>query len=243
VNRDNARTFGTKLLTPKVDAVNNTITTRKFDIEHYKQTKELKYLDEGEVTIPTNDEVENVKRMREEVDTLEKFNAIGNTVVVAKKYGVSTSTSHGLKLSLKAKEGKVAEVTEGAVLPSEAEVGDECTEVGKVEPEREYTDCFGQYDVSCELTPCGRISECSYVNGNPIKGTNDDLEGLVEPAWTPPIVRNGKDYKSGECTSDDELWEIVAKDLVHLRKRAIEVAVVKANRNFDERINQILGGR
>ena len=213
---------------------------------------------------------------------------------------------------------EVAEVTERVVLPLDVEGVDECAKVGEVEPEREYTDCFGQYHASCELTPCERIGECSFVKENTIKKpeeypndsepcasllchsceeggcvklggrdnisiatednfpslcyerygydlhgcsrnkengcngcdelgdeTKNDLEGLEEPEpkWTPPIVRNGRDYKSGEYTSDDELWEIVAKDLVHLRKRAIEVAVVTANRDFDERINQILGGK
>jgi len=119
--------------------------------------------------------------------------------------------------------------------------------------------CLGEYeDIDIECRVCESIEACRVVTNNRVQEaidnqtnypewyeTNDDLEGLAEPepTWTPPIAKGGKDYKSGEYTSDDELWEIVAKDLAHLRKRAIEVAVVMANRNFDERINQILGGK
>ena len=159
---------------------------------------------------------------------------------------------------------KLVEGTEGVVLPLEVVGVDECTEEDEVEPETACDDkeffkvevnepdcvleCFGEYDpkYSC-CNDCRKADEChekTCILGYQ-EETEDDLGGLAEPEpeWTPPIVRNGKDYKSGEYTSDDELWEIVAKDLVHLRKRAIEVAVIVANRNFDERINQILGGR
>ena len=45
----------------------------------------------------------NAEKMRKEVDTLAKFEAIGNTAVVANKYGVGKSTAHGLKMVLREK--------------------------------------------------------------------------------------------------------------------------------------------
>jgi len=146
-------------------------------------------------------------------------------------------------------------VTEGVVLPLKVEGVEECIEEVKVEPEREYTDCFGQYDVSCELTPCGRISECSFVKENPIKKTRDDLGGLAEPepAWTPEysgrIPRRMSDEEERKLLDaitgldteelDEELWITVTDDLKGLRERMIMRAEIK----FNERINQILGGR
>ena len=58
--------------------------------------------------MPNIDQLANGKQLREEVTNLDQFNAIGNTKDVAKKYGVSVGTAHGLKISLKAKKAREA---------------------------------------------------------------------------------------------------------------------------------------
>lgn len=102
------RSYGVKLLEPKsnLPKVESPITTRMFDVEYFELTGELKYLDEEGETMTKLDQNANAKLIREELTSLDQFNSIGNTKVVANKYGVSTSTAHGLKLSLKAKKAK-----------------------------------------------------------------------------------------------------------------------------------------
>ena len=71
--------------------------------------------------------------------------------------------------------------------------------------------------------------------------TEDDLKTIVdpEPEW---VSSSESRFDAGRIISDDDLWEIVAKDLAHLRKRAIEIATVKANRDFDDRLSQAMQG-
>ena len=69
---------GKVLMEPSIanqSAVDTSITTRKFDIEHYALTGELKYLDEEGITMAVNNVSANAEKMRREVDTLAKFNA------------------------------------------------------------------------------------------------------------------------------------------------------------------------
>jgi len=102
------RSYGTKLLEPKNNQakVESPITTRMFNVELFESTGELKYLDEEGEVMANIDRTVNANRMREEVTSIDEFNSIGNTTVVAKEYGVSTSTAHGLKISLKAKKAR-----------------------------------------------------------------------------------------------------------------------------------------
>lgn len=107
-NNLSPRSYGTKLMEPKNNQakVESQITTRKFNVELYDRTGELEYLDEEEKTVSKIDQNANAKHMREEVTTLDQFKSIGNTKDVAKKYGVSMQTVHGLKLSLQAKKAR-----------------------------------------------------------------------------------------------------------------------------------------
>lgn len=99
----NPRTFGIKLLEPKSDKkVEFPVTTRRFDIERYKLTGEIEYIDEEGLTMPNPNAVENAKHMREEITTLAQFNEFKNYTEVAKKYHVSPSTAHGHLMRLKA---------------------------------------------------------------------------------------------------------------------------------------------
>ena len=194
------------------------------------------------------------KLMREEIDTFAKFGTIGTYEDVANKYRVGKSTAYAWMKKLmdggevnevkEVREIKPAEVTERVVLPLEVEGVDECTEEGKVEPEREYTDCFGQYDAFCELTPCGRISECSFVKKNPVKETKDDLEGLAEqePAWTPEYVGEPEIWPckpKPEKETPEQMWAHVAYYIWAIKQRGIR----QVEEDIQARLDKILGGR
>ena len=99
----NPRTYGTKLLMPKYEDTETAspVTTRVCDVEHYELTGELKYIDEGEVVMPSVDTIENAKRMRAELKTLERFEAVGSYSDVAKKYLTSKTTSHAHLMHLR----------------------------------------------------------------------------------------------------------------------------------------------
>ena len=99
----NPRTYGTKLLMPKYEDTETAspVTSRVCDVEHYELTGELKYIDEGEVVMPSVDTIENAKRMRADLKTLERFEAVGSYSDVAKKYLTSKTTSHAHLMHLR----------------------------------------------------------------------------------------------------------------------------------------------
>lgn len=110
VANPSARTFlGTGLMDKQSDPKESTssITTRKFDVELYDRTGELKYLEEG-TKMPAPNATKSTKLMRSEITNIEQFEAIGSYGNVAKKYGVSKSTAHGWMRSLRAKAEREA---------------------------------------------------------------------------------------------------------------------------------------
>jgi hypothetical protein len=165
---------------------------RRFDIERYKLTGEIEYLDEGVESMPTVVEVENAKKMREEIDTLEKFSAIGNTTQVANHCGVSAATAHGLKMSLRAKaEAMIGRATlascespetltegkEGVLGEFEEVSGNDCPKLHNDTPENANMDKQGETEIK---------RQTDYPEFYEQEETVDDLTELVEPepSWS-----------------------------------------------------------
>lgn len=99
------RTYGTILTEQRANQpseVNNNIKTYTIDPAIYKKTGKLVKVG-GEEIVPTIDQLTAGKRLKEEITTIEQLEAIGNISTVAKRYGVSTGTAHGLKMHLVAK--------------------------------------------------------------------------------------------------------------------------------------------
>ena len=124
------RTFGIKLLEPKSeqDTVGFPVTTRMCDIDLLNRTGEIKYIDEGETIMDVatiTEKKATAKRMREEITTIEQFEAIGTYTEVAEKYQLSTRMVHSYMMSLKYKaerEAKGAKKVEIILEPSLEEV-------------------------------------------------------------------------------------------------------------------------
>lgn len=103
-----SRTYGIKLLGSKSDEAKTEfpVTSKKFDVVYYDLTGKIRYIDEEGKTMPTVDQKANAKKLREEITTLEQFEAIGSYADVARKYHVGFSSAHGLLRSLRAKKAK-----------------------------------------------------------------------------------------------------------------------------------------
>jgi len=85
--------------------INTKITTRKFNVEHYEKTGEIEYLGEVETT-DRQDAIQRAKDMRNELTTIEQFEAIGTYSEVAKKYEISKKTTHAHMMSLRYKKDR-----------------------------------------------------------------------------------------------------------------------------------------
>lgn len=177
------------------------ITTRKFDTAHYELTGELKYLDGG-VTVATTLECENAKKMKLEIDSMEKFEAIGGTRAVARKWGVSKSTAHGLKTKLLAKEKNIMK-------SDESKATNNVTEEQEPTSEQHNTttldDCTID-DIEC-LKSCAESFDddikCDIIKGGDVEGETNRVPGCFgefdpERYW----CMDCKDSKECEVTFD-----------------------------------------
>ena len=108
INNVSPRTcMGTPLMDKQSDPKEFTsrVTTRKFDVELYEKTGELKYLEEG-TDVPAPNAIKNTDLMRAELTTIEQFQTIGSYSQVAKKYGISKSAAHAHMRHLRAKAAR-----------------------------------------------------------------------------------------------------------------------------------------
>ena len=152
----------------------------------------------------------NAQIMREEITTLEQFEAIGNYREVAAKYGVGKTAANDLRVKLRREKEKMEHQSVKAIkteedkpeIPRQSvedgvesvqnESEGDCSKEGEQRLEsampetQNVTDsefpCFGTYEDKT-YTGCGKCRDkevCKVVTNNPMEETKDDLQGLVE---------------------------------------------------------------
>lgn len=234
------RSYGTKLLESKSnqEKVESPVTTRLFDVDHLERTGELKYLYEEGETVTKVDQIENAKRMREEVTTLDQFNSIGNTKDVAKKYEISMGTAHGLKLSLKAKKareeaGKILEAQKSEKIEPlhTQELKDEfkiiIVKCEKALSEDLGTAITGELDQDSQLPQDVTEEPCYLLDGETIDLPDEDTERVIsdlEEHWTKPNI------------DIEEQWKLIKSGIRTLHKMHLNRAEIE----FQERLAGVI---
>lgn len=252
------RSYRTKLLETKSTQakVESPITTRKFDVEHFERTGELKYLDEEGETITKVDQNANAKRMREEVTTLDQYNSIGNTKDVAKKYDVGVGTAHGLKLSLKAKKAREeaekileaqkessAEETVQVYLETEVPELQQGAELDETDPELlndpqfrdKFKDAFAQ---------CTEAIAKDFSNVEDTKKHADQVSPLLNQSEPSVLSDEGlerlitdlEEHWQKPDKDIEELWKSITDDIRTLHKMHLNRAEIE----FQERLAGVI---
>ncbi len=219
------RTFGRKLLEPKgsTGKIKFPVTTRMCDLELFKRTGEIRYIDEEGTIMSRQSTIESAKKMRKELTTLAQFDAIGKYSDVAKHYGVHVSTAHAHLMHLRAEEKKAAkkvELEEKTMIqgPSQEEIEKFHTDVAvselpKVElnkPVDLITD--EQNGVQDELD--GQVVGDCAKEGNQEEEYNESsreaLERFVDTLEQPDPI--------------ESMWKVIECDLEIIRKMYFERA-------------------
>jgi len=222
------------------------------NVELFNLTGEVKYLDEEGTIVPNIDQLENGKKMREEVTTIEQFEVIGSYNEVAKKYLVSVGTAHGLMKSLRAKKARedaemvksqaLAELNKGVVEKSMI-----LEEMGQVQPEVKPQEEI-QTEIYC--SECGEQiinempSEHPGLCNSCYRLKTDEPEDDIKDNW--PIVNEweGVDEEMGAIADElnspermiEALWSGVESDLVLIRKMYIK----RAEEEFKTRLSGVM---
>lgn len=171
------------------------VTTRKYDVEHYEQTGEIKYLDEEGETMPNMDARENAKKMREEITTLAQFNGFENYTTVAKKYHVSVTTAHAHMMHLRHEAEKEAKTNGSEIVTTEIPISDENEQSQTETASEDFPEVVlePEYNLKSEdeIEDCDKkdiLDSCEDIHGGPAL-SNDALERLItdlEAQWKKP---------------------------------------------------------
>ena len=170
--------------------------------------------------MPNIDQISNGKRMREEVTTIEQFEAIGSYSDVAKQYMVSSRTGHALKMSLRAKKAReVAEVTQvlsaEEVIPVHPEVEikvmpEEGIDRGKEATPAPYPGCFSESNQEKYwCNDCEYKAECltMFKKINPEPQGMTEEENTSDTEWETKNPLYGKELDSVESEFSQEELE------------------------------------
>ena len=180
--------------------------------------------------------IENARRMRKELTTLEQFDAIGNCPVVAKHYGVSINTAYLFRKAL------IANGETGKEKPEFSELQNKGVE--DVQGGVETSGDTGGYILPSDLIdkPTGgnvEQEEIAHMTDYPEQyeqvETVDDLEGLVEPE----PVWNSEIGGPISCTLDETIEQkekTVESELAFLS----ELYRKRADKDFKSRVIQMM---
>ena len=185
----------------------------------------------------------NAQIMREEITTLEQFEAIGNYREVAAKYGVGKTAANDLHVKLRREKEKMYKVNvfevggnkpveipcqsvQNVVESVKNESEGDCSKEGIEEAQTKLKEtpsgypCFGTYE-DVEGTDCGVCHMgllCKFETDGTHEETKDDLQGLVEPepTWDYDLIAEELE----KPVSDADIWDGIEEDLKLLRERA-----------------------
>ena len=200
----------------------------------------------------------NAQIMREEITTLEQFEAIGGYREVAAKYGVGKTAANDLQVKLrrekekmehqsvkaiKTEEDKPIEIpcqsVEDGVESVQNESEGDCSkdqtehvrEEDKLIPE---PSCYGLHVPSFEgcYTNCCGVSHACRISS---EETKDDLQGLVEPepTWNYDLIAEELE----KPVSDEEILQGIKQDIQELRERAHK----RADNDIVKKVLELMG--
>jgi len=222
VSNPSARTFlGSGLKEPPDKrVVSRKTTTRKFDVEHYKRTNELIFLDEGAETTERQDAIQRAKDMRNELTTIEQFEAIGTYSEVAKKYEISKKTTHAHMMSLRYKKDREEKEMIG---PANIEVS--------VKP---IASIGEQNGGTVELEESG-VGDCEEKGIDEACGGMSEEENMTDEEWEEQIK---------EPTVEDK-WDEVGVRLAGLKEILVDIRRMKIKQieaEIGERLGKMMEG-
>jgi len=222
VANPSARTFlGSSLREPPSDpeVINTKTTTRKFNVEHYEKTGEIEYLGEAETT-ERQDAIQRAKDMRNELTTIEQFEAIGTYSEVAKKYEISKKTTHAHMMSLRYKKDREEKEMIG---PANIEVS--------VKP---IASIGEQNGGTVELEESG-VGDCEEKGIDEACGGMSEEENMTDEEWEEQIK---------EPTVEDK-WDEVGVRLAGLKEILVDIRRMKIKQieaEIGERLGKMMEG-
>ena len=200
--------------------------------------------------------------MREELTTLEQFEAIGGYRKVAAKYGVGKTAANDLHVKLRREKEKmeiqtveaieteedkpieipcqsVENVAESVEINVEGDCSKDGIEEAQTKPKETPSDypCFGTYE-DIEGTDCGLCHMgllCKFETDGTHEETKDDLQGLVEPepAWNYDLIAD----EIQKPVTDEEILQGIKQDIQELRERAHK----RTDKDIVKKVLQLMG--
>ena len=191
---------------------------------------------------------DGTRKMREEITTLEQFNAIGSGGVIARKYGVSSPTAYGFKKQLAEKEKMEVTVVKADAVKMETtpfEIANIPANYEAIEKRGEVTEGTSKQFAERWVDNCATEQTrwlTDVFSGDLIKAELAE----PEPPWTPELEHRLNDFeveklldavKKLETEEDDEELMIeIGGWLKGIRERTIKRAGIK----FDDRVRSLM---